>query len=75
MGDHCLCRLRLVTIAAPMPLAEDDINALRIYSLGGIGEIGRNMTVFESQGRLLIVDCGVMFPESEHPASTSSFPI
>lgn len=67
MGDHCLCRLRLVTIAAPMPLAEDDINALRIYSLGGIGEIGRNMTVFESQGRLLIVDCGVMFPESEHP--------
>jgi ribonuclease J len=35
--------------------------------LGGIGEIGRNMTVFEFDGRLLIVDCGVLFPEDEQP--------
>jgi ribonuclease J len=35
--------------------------------LGGLGEIGRNMTVFEYEGRLLIVDCGVLFPESEQP--------
>ncbi len=41
--------------------------ALRITPLGGLGEIGRNMTVFEHAGRLLIVDCGVLFPEAEQP--------
>jgi len=40
---------------------------LRITPLGGLGEIGRNMTVFEYAGRLLIVDCGVLFPEEEQP--------
>jgi ribonuclease J len=40
---------------------------LRIVALGGLGEIGRNMTVFEFGGRLLIVDCGVLFPESDQP--------
>lgn len=40
---------------------------LRIVPLGGIGEIGRNMTVFELDGRLLIVDCGVLFPEDSQP--------
>ena len=42
-------------------------NGLRIVPLGGLGEIGRNMTVFEYGGRLLIVDCGVLFPESDQP--------
>ncbi|WP_262107289.1 ribonuclease J [Arthrobacter sp. Marseille-P9274] len=41
--------------------------AMRIVSLGGLGEIGRNMTVFEYGGKLLIVDCGVLFPEEHHP--------
>jgi ribonuclease J len=40
---------------------------LRIVPLGGIGEIGRNMTVFEHAGRLLVVDCGVLFPEEHQP--------
>ncbi|MFJ1993328.1 ribonuclease J [Streptomyces asiaticus] len=40
---------------------------LRVTPLGGLGEIGRNMTVFEYGGRLLIVDCGVLFPEEEQP--------
>ncbi|PRY42527.1 ribonuclease J [Umezawaea tangerina] len=40
---------------------------LRIVALGGIGEVGRNMTVFEYAGRLLIVDCGVLFPEDDQP--------
>jgi ribonuclease J len=40
---------------------------LRIVPLGGIGEIGRNMTVFEIDGKLLIVDCGVLFPEEHQP--------
>jgi ribonuclease J len=51
-------------LRAPGPLAP---GALRIVALGGLGEIGRNMTVFEHSGRLLIVDCGVLFPETDQP--------
>ena len=40
---------------------------MRIVALGGIAEIGRNMTVYESKGKLLIVDCGVLFPEDNQP--------
>ena len=40
---------------------------LRIVALGGISEIGRNMTVYEHRGKLLIVDCGVLFPEENQP--------
>lgn len=40
---------------------------LRIVPLGGLGEIGRNMAVFEINGKLLIVDCGVLFPEETQP--------
>jgi len=40
---------------------------LRIVALGGLGEIGRNMTVFEYEGKLLVVDCGVLFPEESQP--------
>nr|WP_285895879.1 ribonuclease J [Trueperella bernardiae] len=35
--------------------------------MGGIGEIGRNMTVFEIDGRMIVVDCGVLFPEESQP--------
>ncbi|GED98184.1 ribonuclease J [Gordonia crocea] len=42
-------------------------SGLRVVALGGIGEIGRNMTVFEYGGDLLIVDCGVLFPEDAQP--------
>ncbi len=51
-------------LKTPGPLAPD---ALRIVALGGISEIGRNMTVFEYNGKLLIVDCGVLFPEDNQP--------
>ncbi len=47
--------------------AEVPAGGLRIVALGGLGEIGRNMTVFEYSGRLLVVDCGVLFPESDQP--------
>jgi ribonuclease J len=40
---------------------------LRVVALGGLAEIGRNMTVFEHAGRLLLVDCGVLFPENDQP--------
>jgi ribonuclease J len=49
---------------APLPLAA---GGLRAVALGGIGEVGRNMTVFEYDGRLLVVDCGVLFPEDDAP--------
>ena len=40
---------------------------LRVIPLGGLGEVGRNMTVFEIDGKLLVVDCGVLFPEEHQP--------
>ncbi len=40
---------------------------LRIVALGGLGEIGRNMATFEIDGEILIVDCGVLFPEESQP--------
>jgi len=40
---------------------------LRVYPLGGLGEIGRNMTIYEYEGKLLVVDCGVLFPEEHQP--------
>lgn len=40
---------------------------MRIIPLGGLGEIGRNMTVFELDGQLMIIDCGVLFPEETQP--------
>ena len=52
------------TLPYPAKLQKD---VMRIIPLGGIGEIGRNMTVFEINGKILIVDCGVLFPEEHQP--------
>jgi ribonuclease J len=51
-------------LGTPGKLVKD---GLRIVALGGISEIGRNMTVYEMNGKLLIVDCGVLFPEDNQP--------
>ncbi|GAA4289071.1 ribonuclease J [Georgenia daeguensis] len=51
-------------LKAPPPLPT---GGLRVTPLGGLGEVGRNMTVFEHAGRLLVVDCGVLFPEEHQP--------
>ncbi len=51
-------------LGAPPALAR---GSLRIFALGGLGEIGRNMAVLEFDGRLLIIDCGVLFPDDDHP--------
>jgi ribonuclease J len=40
---------------------------VRIVALGGLGEVGRNMAVIEHAGQLLVIDCGVLFPEDHHP--------
>ena len=52
------------TIYQPAPLKP---GTLRIIPIGGLGEIGRNMASFEIDGKILIVDCGVLFPEEHQP--------
>lgn len=52
------------TLPAPGPLPA---HTMRIVALGGLGEVGRNMSVLEVEGKLLIVDCGVLFPEEAQP--------
>ncbi|BDX32971.1 ribonuclease J [Mycobacterium antarcticum] len=51
-------------LVPPGPLAP---GGLRVTALGGISEIGRNMTVLEHLGRLLVIDCGVLFPDHDEP--------
>ena len=48
----------------PQKLGRD---TLRITPLGGLGDVGRNMTSFELNGKILLIDCGVLFPEDHHP--------
>src|SRR5690625_7978142 len=50
-----------------VPLPKLPADGLRITPLGGLGEIGRNMTVLEHQSRLMVMDCGVLFPEEHQP--------
>jgi ribonuclease J len=52
------------TAPKPPPLKA---GTLRITPLGGLGEVGRNMTAFEIDGKILLVDCGVLFPEENQP--------
>jgi ribonuclease J len=40
-------------------------DTLRIIPLGGVGEVGKNITVIEAAGEILVVDCGLAFPEQE----------
>jgi ribonuclease J len=40
-------------------------NKLRIVPLGGLGEVGKNMMIYEYEDDILIVDCGIMFPEND----------
>lgn len=51
-------------LTAPPPLQS---GTLRVVALGGLGEVGRNMAVLEYEGRLLVIDCGVLFPEDNQP--------
>jgi ribonuclease J len=48
--------------------------ALRVVALGGIGEVGRNMTVFEYGGRLLVVDCGMLLGKTNSPGVDLTLP-
>ena len=46
-------------------IANKEIGKLRIISLGGVDEIGKNMTVFEYEDDIIIVDCGSVFPKED----------
>ena len=52
------------SLQTPPPL---DADTLRVIPLGGLGDVGRNMAVLEFSGELLLIDCGVLFPEDDHP--------
>jgi ribonuclease J len=56
--------VRASSLKPPPPLGD---NTVRLIPLGGLGDIGRNMTVLEYRGELLLIDCGVLFPEDDHP--------
>ena len=51
-------------LKTPPQLAPD---TLRITPLGGLGDVGRNSATFEVNGEILMVDCGVLFPDETHP--------
>lgn len=53
-----------IELPTPPPLTDD---TFRVVALGGLGDIGRNMTVLEYRGKLLIVDCGVYFQKRLNP--------
>lgn len=57
-----------MTNAVVQPLLPlTDPGTVRLLPLGGLGEIGLNMMVIESQGKMLLVDCGLMFPDATMP--------
>ena len=46
---------------------EDTIPTLKIIPLGGLNEIGKNLTVYEYDDEMILVDCGLKFPDSDMP--------
>ena len=46
-------------------MAAKKSNKLRVFSLGGHGEVGKNMTVLEYGDDIIVIDCGVQFPQDE----------
>ena len=51
-------------LRTPLDLSADTV---RIVPLGGLGEVGRNCNVLEYGGKIVVVDCGVLFPEERQP--------
>src|SRR6478735_9105855 len=47
------------------PTSNGNDQPLRIIPLGGVGEIGKNMYVFEYRDEIVVIDCGLMFPDEE----------
>src|SRR3712207_4353963 len=58
---------RRARAARPAGVSHALSRTLRVLPLGGLGEIGKNMTVLESEDRIVVVDCGLRFPTAEMP--------
>ena len=52
----------------------NDNNWIRIIPLGGLGDFGKNMMVVETPNDILIIDSGVLFPDSEMPGADLVLP-
>lgn len=50
-----------------MAKKEKDLGKIRIIPLGGLNEIGKNLTVIEYENDIIVVDCGMGFPDEEMP--------
>ena len=64
MAAVCTSLLRVSELRTPPPLQS---GTLRVTPLGGLGDVGRNSASFEIDGEMVLVDCGVLFPEDRHP--------
>ncbi len=57
-----------------MPILKKTTQKLRVIPLGGLGEIGKNITAFESDNDIIIVDCGITFPDENMPGIDAVIP-
>lgn len=57
--------------SVPVFPADDSV---RVIPLGGLGEVGMNLMLYETWGRILVVDCGLLFPGDEHPGTRYLIP-
>ena len=62
----CLERLGLLVERLTSYTAGQMDDVLRVIPLGGLGEVGKNMTVYEAAGERIVVDAGMSFPRDEH---------
>src|SRR3954462_10993293 len=62
-------------VGPPLPgLIILQLSTVRVMPLGGCGEFGRNLTVYEAEGKLLCVDCGGQIPDDEAPGGALFIP-
>src|SRR2546430_9184941 len=60
-------RMRALSAGSAFPLRLDPMSdTCRIVALGGLGEVGKNLTVYECDGSIVVVDAGLAFPRDEH---------
>ena len=54
--------------------SKKQVTPVRIIPLGGLGEIGKNITVYEYDGDMILVDCGMTFPDEDTPGIDTIIP-